>query len=90
MANSFFDTLGRVFRHKTREERIRDALDSAMMEILDICADDQSERITAAVGVLAATLRSNVPPDGHEHALRMATNQIANMLGVMPPATEVA
>lgn len=69
---TYIERIRSMFQPKSADERIADAIDAAVVEITYICADDQSQRITTAIGVLAAMLRSNVPPDGHEHALQMA------------------
>ena len=85
---TYIERIRSMFQPKSADERIADAIDAAVVEITYICADDQSQRITTAIGVLAAMLRSNVPPDGHEHALQMAMNHTARLLGVDAPAID--
>ena len=82
---TYIERIRSMFQPKSADERIADAIDAAVVEITYICADDQSERITTAIGVLAAMLRSNVPPDGREQALHLALKQAARILGVRSP-----
>lgn len=74
----------RLCSSRTPEERIREAVESALIDIGDLCRGS-SERITAAVHVLAATLISDVSADGREQALHLALKQAARILGVRSP-----
>lgn len=85
MANSFFATLGHVFGKKTREDRIRDALDSAVTEIWYICNDDPTERMAVASVLLARCIKSDFSPDRHARVLEFAAARAAAILGIEPP-----
>ena len=73
---------------QSAEERIRAAIECAVMDIHDVCADAPHERVTAAVHVLAYTIKTDVPADGHARALRLAMERAAMLLGVDAPAID--
>ena len=81
--SSIIERLRSMFSgRESADDRIRDAIEYAAMDIHDVCADVPHERITAAVHVLAYMIKTDVPVDGHARALQLAMDRAAILLCV--------
>lgn len=84
--SSIIERLRSMFSgRESADDRIRDAIEYAAMDIHDVCADVPHERIATAVYVLTYMIKTNVPADGRANALRLAMDQAACMLGIDAP-----